>query len=259
MNRRRILRYLVYFGVFITFVQILGHRQVQAWFTDFGWKLNIELIGTYAPLFLSILLFDATNEIGKRQNKIADRQSRIERHRLYKDLYSLVVRVERESNKLISDLFNMFFYINETECTSRIRQKQSDLSDCLSRIKESEVDFHILRFNQSDNVYVKIEELLEIAEYMINIVTIINNSYSKEIINLKYPLREDVIKGDNIDIENMTRNLIEMMIEINEISSINLVDTFDQFLAKRKELFGSENNILNLIKEEANADYQACC
>lgn len=41
---------------------------------------------------------------------------------------------------------------------------------------------------------------------------------------------------------------------LNETSAL-----IEKILRKRKELFGSENNILNLIKEEADADYHASC
>lgn len=256
---KKTFKYYLYFVIFIFLVQIVENDQFQKWFAHFGLKVNLEPLGTYAPLFLSVLLIDVTYQIGKQQNKIADRQSRIERHRLYKDLYSLVVRVEREANQLVFDLFNIFMHVNENNCKSKIFQKQSDLADCLSKLKASEVDFHILQFNQSGKIYVQIEELMELAESIMHIVSIINNSYANKIVELKYPRVEDVIEGDFLGVEKVTRKFIEKMIELNEMKSMHLVYTIDVFLRKRKELFGSENNILNLIKEEADADYHASC
>ena len=247
----------MYFGVFLFFVQMVGHNEVQTWIARYGLKFNLELIGTYAPLFLSILLIDVTYQIGKRQNKIAHEQSKIERHRMYKQIYSLVVQVERETDQFISEVFAIFLCINKKESKPNISNLQSKITACLNQIKESEVDFHILKFSQSDKVYVKIEELVQSASRIMYIVSMFNNLYAKKNDELKYPQRDDIVAIDDPDIDIYTRNVIAKMIELNEMSPMHLVDSIDKFLARRKELFDSENNILNLIKEEAYADYHS--
>ncbi len=257
MIRNTIYRYLLYFLIFISLVQILGHSQVQAWLASYGGKFNIELIGTYAPLFLSILLIDVTYQIGKRQNAIADHQNRIERHRMYKELYSLVVQVERETDQLISEVFQIFLCINQKESKQDISHQQSKITSCLNKIKESEVDFHILQFSQSDKLYVKIEELVQSAATIINIVSVLNDLYANKIAELKYPQREDIIEINDPNTDKFTRNIIAKMVELNEMSPMHLVDSIDKFLAKRNELFGSDNNILSLIKDESYVDYHA--
>lgn len=70
-------RYLIYFGIFICFVQIMESAPLQGAFAKVGLKMNFEALGTYAPLFLSALLIDITYRIGKRQNEIAERQNEI--------------------------------------------------------------------------------------------------------------------------------------------------------------------------------------
>lgn len=84
-----------------------------------------------------------------------------------------------------------------------------------------------------------------------------NDLYSNKIDELKYPQRDDIVAIDDPDIDIYTRNVIAKMIELNEMSPMHLVDSIDKFLARRKELFDSENNILSLIREESYADYNA--
>ena len=255
--QERILRYIIYFSVFLFVIQIVGHTEVQAWIASHGWKFNMELIGTYAPLFLSILLIDVTYQIGKRQNQIAEQQSRIERHRMYKQIYSLVAQVERVTDQFISEVFAIFLCINQKESKPNISNLQSKITACLNQIKESEVDFHILKFSQSDKVYVQIEEFVQSASRIVYIVSMFNDLYANKIDELKYPQRDDIVAIDDPDIDIYTRNVIAKMIELNELSPMHLVDSIDKFLARRKELFDSENNILSLIKDESYVDYHA--
>lgn len=257
MVQNRIVRFLVYFAIFLSVVQIAGRTEVQVWLASHGWNFNMELIGNYAPLFLSILLIDVTYQIGKRQNQIADEQSKIERHRMYKQIYSLVVQVEREMDQFISEAFTIFLCINQKESKPNISNLQNKITACLNQIKESEVDFHILKFSQSDKAYVKIEELVQSASSIVYIVSMLNDLYSNKIDELKYPQRDDIVAIDDPDIDIYTRNVIARMIELNEMSPMHLVDSIDKFLARRKELFDSENNILSLIREEAYADYHS--
>ena len=42
------------------------------------------------------------------------------------------------------------------------------------------------------------------------------------------------------------------------MSPMHLVDVIDSFIKKRNELFGSEHNILALIKEESSNDFNYC-
>ena len=71
-------RYLLYFGVFIVIVQMLEYSGTQELFAKCCFKFNSEVLGTYAPLFLSVLLIDVTYRIGKRQNEIAKQQVSIQ-------------------------------------------------------------------------------------------------------------------------------------------------------------------------------------
>lgn len=53
-----LFRYLIYFIVFVFLVQLIENNQFQTWLAGIGFRISIEPIGTYAPLFLSALLID---------------------------------------------------------------------------------------------------------------------------------------------------------------------------------------------------------
>ena len=101
-------RYFIYFVVFIFLVQLIENNQFQLWLASCGFRISLEPLGTYAPLFLSALLIDITYQIGKHQNRIAEQQNKMERHRMYKEIYSLVVLVDRETNHLVQNLYEIF-------------------------------------------------------------------------------------------------------------------------------------------------------
>lgn len=98
-------RYLIYFGIFICFVQ-LSEYAANRWIC-----LDVEAIGTYAPLFLSALLIDVTYRIGKRQNEIAELQITIQKqqiasqeYQLYHKLYKTVKTIKNIPSSLLIDL-----------------------------------------------------------------------------------------------------------------------------------------------------------
>lgn len=251
-------RYFIYFVVFIFLVQLIENDQFQLWLASCGFRISLEPLGTYAPLFLSALLIDITYQIGKRQNRIAEQQNKMERHRMYKEIYSLVVLVDRETNHLVQNLYEIFIGINQKHTKHKILQMQSDINACISKIKACEIDFHILRSTQKDKVYNNIEELTKLALTIMNILSMFNDLYSDKITELKYPQRDDILEIDDPNIDIFTRNFIAKIIELNQISPMHLVDAIDAFMNKRNELFDSDHNILALIKKEANDDFQIC-
>ena len=92
-------RYLIYFGIFICFVQIMESAPL---------KMSFDSLGTYAPLFLSALLIDITYRIGKRQNEIAERQNEIAEqqrkdmeYKIDRDLYAIVCNADRVINSFL--------------------------------------------------------------------------------------------------------------------------------------------------------------
>lgn len=253
-----LFRYLIYFIVFVFLVQLIENNQFQTWLASIGFRISLEPIGTYAPLFLSALLIDITYQIGKRQNKIAEQQNKIERHRMYKDIYSLVVQVDRETSHLVQDLYQIFIHIIQKQTKQRIAQMQGDYNACIGKIKACEIDFHILKLSNKDKVYDKIEEVTQLALTIMNILSMFNDLYLGKIEELKYPQKDDIIKIDDPSIDIFTRNFVAKIIELNQMSPMHLVDVIDSFIKKRHELFGSEHNILALIKEESSNDFNYC-
>lgn len=123
-----LLRYLIYFGIFICFVQIMESAPLQDAFAKVGLKTNFESLGTYAPLFLSALLIDITYRIGKRQNQIAKQQNEIaeqqrrlqeyqyklDKYQHYEGLYKNLIELQRrlvEFRLLVnSSMCHLYFY-----------------------------------------------------------------------------------------------------------------------------------------------------
>lgn len=112
-----LLRYLVYFGIFICFVQIIESAYLQELLAQIGLSINLEPLGTYAPLFLSVLLIDITYRQGELQNKIAEQQRKIQEYQykldkykhyegLYKDLKELQKRLLMDKIFIQSDIIN---------------------------------------------------------------------------------------------------------------------------------------------------------
>lgn len=177
---------------------------------------------------------------------------------MYKDIYSLVVQVDRETSHLVQDLYEIFIHINQKQTKQRIAQMQGDYNACIGKIKACEIDFHILKLSNKDKVYDKIEEVTQLALTIMNILSMFNDLYFGKIEELKYPQKDDIIKIDDPNIDIFTRNFVAKIIELNQMSPMHLVDVIDSFIKKRNELFGSEHNILALIKEESSNDFNYC-
>lgn len=94
-------RYLIYFGIFICFVQIMESAPLQCAFAKVGLRMNFESLGTYAPLFLSALLIDITYRIGKRQNEIAEQQRKDMEYKIDRDLYAIVRNADSVINSFL--------------------------------------------------------------------------------------------------------------------------------------------------------------
>ena len=63
--------YFVYFVVFITLIQISEIEFVKIFCEEkLRMRFRFDLIGIYAPLFLSTILIDVTYRLGKRQNEL---------------------------------------------------------------------------------------------------------------------------------------------------------------------------------------------
>ena len=86
--------YFVYFVVFITLIQISEIEFVKIFFEEkLRMRFRFDLIGIYAPLFLSTILIDVTYRLGKRQNELVTRQTRESEYNINKTIYVSISKV----------------------------------------------------------------------------------------------------------------------------------------------------------------------
>lgn len=108
-----VLRYLIYFGVFVCFVQIVECPQAHNLFSKIGIEIDFSPLGTYAPLFLSMLLIDVTYRIGIKQTEIQNKQLELQKHQidveeyqLYRNLYRVIGDIKTMPNHLLYSIYS---------------------------------------------------------------------------------------------------------------------------------------------------------
>lgn len=108
-----VLRYLIYFGVFVCFVQIIECQQIQNLFVKIGLSADFSPLGEYAPLFLSMLLIDVTYRIGIKQTEIQNKQLELQKHQidveeyqLYRNLYRVIGDIKTMPNHLLYSIYS---------------------------------------------------------------------------------------------------------------------------------------------------------
>lgn len=142
MNKT-IQRYLIYFCVFICFVQIVECPQVHNLFSKIGIEIDFSPLGQYASLFLSAVLIDVTYRIGIRQTEIQNKQLEIQRHQidvaeyqLYRKLYRVLRDVKDTPHHL---LYRIYSYLEDDFSHEYLPQYWNDEEKKLSKIS-SEYD-----------------------------------------------------------------------------------------------------------------------
>lgn len=151
-----LLRYLIYFGIFICFVQIMESAPLQGAFAKVGLKMNFESLGTYAPLFLSALLIDITYRIGKRQNEIAERQRllqeqqyKLDKYKHYEGLYKNLKELQRREEEfrvlVNSSMCHLFFNLGRDSLEYAINEMRS----LKKRIEDDEAAFSLKLPNEN--------------------------------------------------------------------------------------------------------------
>lgn len=138
-----VLRYLIYFGVFVCFVQIVECPQVHNLFSKIGIEIDFSPLGQYASLFLSAVLIDVTYRIGIRQTEIQKKQLELQRHQidveeyqLYRKLYR-VLRVVKDTPHHL--LYRIYHYLEDDFSHEYFPQYWNDEEEKLSKIS-SEYD-----------------------------------------------------------------------------------------------------------------------
>ena len=138
-----LLRYIIYFGIFICFIQIVECQQIQNLFIKIGLSVDFSPLGEYAPLFLSMLLIDVTYRIGIKQTEIQNKQLELQKHQidveeyqLYRKLYR-VLRVVKDTPHHL--LYRIYHYLEDDFSHKYFPQYWNDEEEKLSKIS-SEYD-----------------------------------------------------------------------------------------------------------------------
>lgn len=242
-------RYLIYFGIFICFVQIMESAPLQGAFAKIGLRMNFESLGTYAPLFLSALLIDITYRIGKRQNEIAEQQRKIQeaQHKLdkyntFKEMHRHLCDLRRIAQVILN---NVTHYI-----ASQCRQEHKDF--LLEQIKEVEKIRENIHNDEADYFlrYGKERDMADAEGFthlLVHLILEIKAFERKDLKGTKYIERYGF--GEVVTVINKT---IEEQIELIKVlaNDKELGLFLDEFLVEFKMLFVNEDCVLKQIQRE---------
>lgn len=242
-------RYLIYFGIFICFVQIMESTPLQDAFAKVGLKMNFEALGTYAPLFLSALLIDITYRIGKRQNEIAERQNQIELHKLYKDLYATIYAIEQFSQTFVEKIYDVLSYSRGQDdyVVQSIKKKIIALQNNLNNM---EVSFRLLLPNKDFETFKGVQTLMALSSITLQDAVYVVNVHLKPIADLQKPSTEECCAIDTSTKELYMKELISILLDKNGVKNSCVINTVNSFIRYRQESFGGDNNILNRIIDD---------
>ena len=259
-----LLRYLIYFGIFITLVQLFEYKGTQELFAKCGFRVNFSPLGTYAPLFLSALLIDITYRIGKRQNEIAQRQNEIaeqqttlqkEQYQLdkfnaYGELHQALYRLEYISHQVLQLVYK---YLTSTwgEFDKKLIEKALEELELLELQLSKEEANYLLR--HGDNQAIK-----EGSTYCSLASTIL-------ILTLeKIPLPETANQGSNTERQlyeaaslrdyKTAYNAVQQAMKERELSPqiVSAINFYIKMFVKESERLFENENILQKIRDLYN-------
>lgn len=208
------------------------------------WMWGITAFSVVTSMVLSVLLWQTTKRLGKRQN-------RLEEYKIYKELYSVVFKIDGFTKQLINNATATFPFIQDEESKARIRLLNQEAESLSNLLKDSEVDFRLLLPYREIATFARLNLLLTLAKNIVFTLSLFSDGNICKIENLKYPTKEDIDAMYDNDSEKFRRNIIARIIELNKLPSLGFVDTLDKFIRVRQETFNGKDNILELISSES--------
>ncbi|MBR5853201.1 MAG: hypothetical protein IKY74_03265 [Alistipes sp.] len=239
-------RYLLYFGVFIVIVQMLEYSGTQELFAKCCFKFNSEVLGTYAPLFLSVLLIDVTYRIGKRQNEIAkqqvsiqQQQYQLEKFNNYKDLHRNIYRC-----KNMVDIIPLKVHCNliqrDNELTKSVDEYVSILDNLNIEIQDGVSD--LMLKGEKD---VDIKNVLHLISVSKDLLNYINTNHTRHYST--NDLLTSIIK--EVAFEEL-KTIDEQLTYIkNNLHNKQLIDRLNSFSDSYNLVFCGENDILSKVQK----------
>lgn len=229
-------RYLIYFGIFICFVQIFEYSTNRWLYVD------MKSIGTYAPLFLSALLIDVTYRIGKRQNEIAKQQVeiqkqqyRIEKFNNYRDLHRDIYKCKCILEAILPKIYDYFVAADRDIQNNSVEEYMSTLTDLISDIRNGVSDVMLRGCKQLD-VQSILDLLGDAGALLIKAMQIPQLGINK--FDWATTLVKSAEFREKLTMEEQKRCINSLAKDQNLKAGMNL------FVAQYKEVFEGENNIL---------------
>lgn len=241
-------RYLIYFGVFITLLLLLECNGTQVFFAKCGFKVDISPLGTYTPLFLSVLLIDITYRIGKRQNQIAEQQTEIQKQQceieafdIYKEMHRDIYKLQRYSNLVLPTIFGYFASDTAKDQAQRVEELEEVFDDLSNKIAIDEADF-VLRKGENK----EIKDAYNYACFVVFLLGIIP-AYVKN----NRPAQSDLDKLNQLRFQNGNNSDQEWLKVLAPYlpNNVQLKATIDKFIEEKHLLFDAENNLLERIRK----------
>lgn len=237
-----LLRYMLYFGVFVLLVR-LPQMLNLTWL-----KIDIEMMTSCAPLFLSVLLIDITYRIGKRQNQIAEqqaelqkRQCEIEEFDIYKEMHRDIYKLQRYSNLVLPMIFGYFASDTANDQAQRVEELEKVFDELSNKIAIDEADF-VLRRGENKDVKDAYDYACFVA-FLLGIVPayVKNNRPEQSDLDKLNQLRFQI--GNNSD-QEWLKALAPYL-----PNNAQLKATIDKFIEEKHLLFEVEDNLLERIRK----------
>lgn len=239
-----LLRYMLYFGVFVLLVR-LPQMLNLTWL-----KIDIEMMASCAPLFLSVLLIDITYRIGKRQNQIAEqqaelqkRQYQIEKFNNYKDLHRDIYKCKCMFEAILPKIYEYFVAVEREMQNNSIEDHLEQITKLLSDV-QSRVSDAMLRGDKQLDVQAVLNLLGGAGSLLIYATQIAPRGMNT------FDWRTTIVKGAEF---KETLTIEEQATCISGLAKDpNLKAGVDLFVKNYKAIFEGENNILAQLQRLYN-------
>ena len=208
-----------------------------------GISIDIAPLGTYATLFLSVLLVDVTYGIGKRQNQIAEQQYKIAKFDNYRDLHRDIYRCKCFLEAVLPKVYEYYIAVDRDIQKNSVDDYFAKLTELLFSIQNGVSDI-MLRGGKQLNVE-KVRDLLSGA----GAILMYAEAHPVSRINTRDFLATLYMGAEFRE----TCTMEEQMQFINKlVKDSNLKQVMELFVKQYKEVFEGENNILAQLQRLYN-------
>lgn len=258
-----LLRYLIYFGIFICFVQIMESAPLQGAFAKVGLKMNFESLGTYAPLFLSALLIDITYRIGKRQNEIAERQNelakmqneiaeqqrilqeqqyKLDKYNTFKEMHRHLCDLRRIARIILNNVTHYIASQCKIEYKECLLELEKEVKIIRDNIHNDEADYFLRYGKERDMANAE-----GFTHLLVHLILEIEAFERKDLNGTKYVTEYGY--GQMVGVINKTMeeqvDLIKLLANDKMLASL-----LDEFMLEFNTLFVNDNCVLKQIQRE---------